>query len=144
MTKQDIFLGLGILVLLALGGASIYPKTPAEDVSDDIDENATSTSKVVEARIDQSVSALGVKITPLEVVEDSRCPSDVVCIWAGTVKVRATLESGLGSAEQIFELNQPVTTEAEIITLVSVEPETKAGVKIEPSQHVFHFQITKR
>ena len=27
-------------------------------------------------------------ITPLEIVEDSRCPVDAQCIWAGTFKLR--------------------------------------------------------
>jgi hypothetical protein len=49
----------------------------------------------------------GVKDTRLEVgfvdvTEDSRCPSDVQCVWAGEVKVRLSLRRGL---------DEPIRTE---------------------------------
>ena len=33
----------------------------------------------------------GLKIRPIEVVEDSRCPATVQCAWAGRLKVRARM-----------------------------------------------------
>ncbi|MDP3988622.1 MAG: hypothetical protein Q8P93_00070 [bacterium] len=102
------------------------------------------TSKHIQTGIDQSASALNVMVTPHEVLEDSRCAVDVVCISAGTVRVRATLESGLGTANQIFQLNQPITTEAEDVILKRVEPEALQGVEIDPSDYVFIFEIKKR
>lgn len=98
----------------------------------------------VETMIDQGASALDVKIVPLAVIEDSRCPKDVQCIQAGTVRVRAQLISGLGTANQIFTLNAPVTTEAETITLVEVRPETEAGKSINAKDYRFVFKISKR
>lgn len=98
----------------------------------------------LEARLGKEVSGLGVRITPLEVMGDSRCPVDVQCIWAGTVKVRARLVSGLGEAMQEFELGKPITTEAETITLSEVLPVPKAGVKIKDSEYVFTFEVAKR
>lgn len=97
----------------------------------------------VETGLNTSVSTLGVTITPLEIVEDSRCPIDVQCIWAGTVKVRALLESGLGTATQLFELNMPITTEAEIVTLISVAPEKMAS-DTDASAYRFTFEVAKR
>lgn len=70
----------------------------------------------VTARMGQEVSALGVHVTPLKILEDSRCPIDVTCIQAGTVRLQAKLVSGLGTATQEFKLGQVVTTEAEEIT----------------------------
>ena len=105
---------------------------------------ATSSEMVLlEAQIGKSVSGLGVTITPLTIVEDSRCAIDVVCIQAGTVRVRTTLRSGLGTATQVFELNKSVTTEAEIIELVAVLPVRHAGISVEPSDYRFMFQVTK-
>lgn len=102
------------------------------------------TGERLETRIDQGASALGVKVTPRAVVEDSRCPIDATCVQAGTVRVRAQLASGLGDAEQEFVLNQPVTTEAEIVTLEQVVPEPAAGTLIDPSEYTFYFSVTKR
>ncbi len=98
----------------------------------------------LDVRLGKEVSGLDVRITPLEVVADSRCPVDVTCIWAGTVKVRARLMSGLGEAMPEFELGKPITTEAEIVTLTEVLPPPKAGVKIKDSEYVFMFEVAKR
>ena len=45
-------------------------------------------SAKITTTLGQVSTALNVSITPKEVVSDSRCPSDVQCIWAGTVEVR--------------------------------------------------------
>src|SRR3990167_669712 len=104
----------------------------------------TPSKTTIETRIDQGASALGVKVVPLEVLQDSRCPEDAQCIWAGTVQVRALLSSGLGEVEQIFELRTPITTEAEVVTLVEVFPAQYAGRAILPSDYRFMFEVAKR
>lgn len=98
----------------------------------------------IRTRIDQGGSALNIKVVPLEVLEDSRCPSDVQCVWAGTVKVRAMLESPSGTAPQIFELGQPITTETREVELVEVRPASVSGERIEADAYVFIFRITPR
>jgi len=98
----------------------------------------------LETRAGKTVSALDVSITPIEVIEDSRCPVDVVCIQAGTVRLRARLLSGLGEANQVFEIGKPITTEVEEITLLSVLPEPRAGKTILPADYVFKFSVRKR
>lgn len=107
-------------------------------------EDATSTPHRVEAAINQKVSALGVSVTPIEVLEDSRCPEGVQCIWAGTVRIRATLSSGMGTASQEFKLNESVTTEAETITLVDVTPKKDKSTTTKPGDYRFVFVIEKR
>lgn len=98
----------------------------------------------LEAHIGQEVSSLGVRIVPTVVLEDSRCPIDVICIQAGTVRVRARLISSLGESTQEFKLNQSTTTEAEKVTLTEVLPYPKAGVKIKKSDYLFTFEVVKR
>jgi hypothetical protein len=98
----------------------------------------------VETRIGKEVSGLGARITPLAIVEDSRCPIDVMCIQAGTVRVRALLSSGLGEATQEFKLGQTITTEAERVTLTEVFPQRMAGTMVRDGEYVFQFEIAKR
>lgn len=118
---------------------------PIETESDvDAIIEAINIGERIETKINQGVSALGATVTPLEVLEDSRCPVDVQCVWAGTVKVRATLESGLGTAEQVFTLDQPITTEAEEVRLIQVFPLAEEGVEIADTDYTFIFQINKR
>ncbi len=91
-----------------------------------------------------TASAFGVSITVGKVLEDSRCPIDVQCIQAGTVRVKTQLVSALGTAEQIFTLNKSITTEAETITLVEVSPAPHSKQTIGSSEYVFTFEIKKR
>jgi hypothetical protein len=98
----------------------------------------------LETTFDRSISGLDVKVTPLLLLEDSRCPIDVQCIQAGTVRIRALLESGLGSGPQVFVLGAPITTEAETVTLIAVRPDPKAGKTIGSAEYTFVFRITKR
>ncbi len=77
-----------------------------------------------------------ISIKPIEVVEDSRCPQDVQCIWAGTLRVRTEIVSGLGKSEMVIELGQSITTEAEEVSLT----EATLG----PEDYKFTFAVTKR
>ncbi|HEY4488484.1 MAG TPA: hypothetical protein VJB97_03120 [Candidatus Paceibacterota bacterium] len=104
----------------------------------------TRNGVVLETRVNQGASGLDVKVIPIEVIEDSRCPIGVQCVWAGTVKVRVQLISGMGTSEQVFELNAPITTESEIVELIAVEPTPYAGVEISQSEYRFTFKVTKR
>jgi hypothetical protein len=107
-------------------------------------QGGVSREATIETRIDKGASALDVEVVPLAVLEDSRCPSGVECIQAGTVRIRALLSSGLGEVpQQVFELGKPITTEAEIVTLIHVEPEaTTEGISL--NSYRFIFRITKR
>lgn len=99
----------------------------------------------LDAVLGETIAAYGVRITPERVLEDSRCPSDVECVWAGTVRLEARLESGLGTAAQVFTVGTPITTEAEAVTLVSVLPyPLSPGTAISPADYRFRFEITKR
>lgn len=82
------------------------------------------------------------KITPLEVVEDSRCPVDVVCIQAGTVRVRARVENESGSVTEIFKLQSPVITQMATIEMVKVAPEPRSQRTITPLEYRFFFRVS--
>jgi len=132
---------IGIVVALMVGGGAWYllARDTAPTVPIIVNENG-----LVEVSLGQTISALGVTITPLEVLEDSRCPTDVVCIQAGRVRLRATLVSGLGTADQVFIIGEPITTEAEEVTLVAVEPAPVSTVAIKNADYRFTFKIQKR
>jgi hypothetical protein len=118
---------------------TVPPPSPAP-----VGTSTASTREIVELGLNKSATLLDVKITPLEVLEDSRCPIDVQCIQAGRVRVRVELVSGLGTAREIFEIDKSITTEAEEVKLLNVLPLPKAGQKIPLNSYVFSFQISKR
>ena len=103
-----------------------------------------SVSDRLEARIGTEVSALGATITPREVTQDSRCPLDVVCIQAGTVRVRAMFEYVSGAGEQVFELGKPIVAGDVTVTLVEVLPAARSTVTLLPSDYRFYFKVEKQ
>jgi hypothetical protein len=103
-----------------------------------------SDSGTITLHLNETGESNGIKITPRAILEDSRCPSDVQCIQAGTVRITATLTSGLGTGTQEFKLGQPITTEAETVVLQEVRPIKVSTIEVKPSDYVFVFLITKR
>ena len=84
----------------------------------------------------------GITITPTSIVEDSRCPIDVVCIQAGTVRVRTMLSRGDTRNETIFMLGTPVSFAGKNIVLRSVIPATESKTPLAPEDYRFYFVVT--
>lgn len=90
--------------------------------------------------IGASATIHGATIGVLDLVEDSRCPIDVQCIQAGTVRVRVSIDSY--DLPFTLTLHQPQDTEDMSITLASVIPEQKYSEKIvPPSDYRFTFRV---
>lgn len=65
-------------------------------------EAALRESGVVTAGINATADlGGGLRVRPLEVLEDSRCPQNARCIWAGRLRVRVNVE-GVGEREAIL------------------------------------------
>jgi hypothetical protein len=56
---------------------------------------------VVTVRLGGTARLGGVSVRPIAVVEDSRCPGDVECVWAGRLRLKAAV-SGVGETELIL------------------------------------------
>lgn len=80
--------------------------------------NATST-----LAIGASATIHGTTITVRGLAEDSRCPVDVTCIQAGTVRVRAAINYSINDAT--FTLGQPQVVGNATVTLSAVIPAQK-------------------
>ena len=98
----------------------------------------------VELPLKQMAQFDGVSITPLEILEDSRCPVDVQCIWAGTSKVLLQTVSGLGTSTDTLALGDSLTTEAERITFLSIMPERVSTETAKEDEYLLTFEVVKR
>ena len=67
-------------------------------------EQAGAQAGAVSVRLGGTARLGDITVRPIAVIEDSRCPSDVQCVWAGRMRLRAAV-SGVGEAELI--LGQP-------------------------------------
>ena len=81
----------------------------------------------------------GPQVTPLEVIEDSRCPVEVDCVWGGQVRllVRVGLPSGTNTHE--IGTNAPIDIADGQLRLVAVTPDQHVGVQIAPADYRFRF-----
>lgn len=94
-------------------------------------------------RIGQQIIISGVNITPLEVVSDSRCPVDVVCIQAGTVAVRVSIQEGGTSQTSTIGLNQLLPFGTKTIKLISVMPERNSKITTGMDEYRFKFEVVQ-
>lgn len=100
-------------------------------------------------RVQQSAMVSG---TPLRIYfagiqEDSRCATDVVCVWAGNARVRLEVERERDSTE-VVDLNTGLDPRSiEIpgygIALEEVQPETRSGSSIQPADYVIRLRVTR-
>jgi hypothetical protein len=85
-------------------------------------------------------------ITFNEVTEDSRCPVDVVCIWAGNGAAALKLEtSEQTDTITLNTLQEPQTRKFEgyEITLKDLQPYPQENVVIDPNEYEIMLQISK-
>jgi hypothetical protein len=76
-----------------------------------------------------------VKVRFVAVTEDSRCPRDVTCVWAGEVKVQLEIQvAKVASQAEMLEGGSTVAG-AYRVTLVKVEPQPVSTVKIAPQDY---------
>jgi hypothetical protein len=86
----------------------------------------------------------GLSLRVTSIIEDSRCPANANCVWAGKVRISVRIRSGMGVSTNTFEVGTTITTEAEKITLLSVSPEKIAGREIPDTDYRFTFNVDKR
>lgn len=142
------------LIVIAAGGYLLWqylnPSTAVPAVGTNTDVFvATSTpadngiSAILDTAIGQGITGVGITVIPLELVEDSRCATDVVCIQAGTVRVRVKIQSDAGEQESILTLGTPFPIQGAVVILTSVLPAPNSKVQIKPSDYRFTFKVTR-
>jgi hypothetical protein len=81
----------------------------------------------------------GITLMVKDLVEDSRCPTGVQCIQAGTVQVSVTIDSYTG--DLTLKLGEPQVVKNSVLVLESVTPEKKAKQTTKPSDYRFTFSL---
>ena len=87
-----------------------------------------------------------VAIKFVSLIEDSRCPTDTSCIWAGNAKIKVQISKG--KSAQTFELNsnlEPQTVEfaGYDIKLINLDPKPASNIRINRNGYTATFSITK-
>ena len=85
----------------------------------------------------------GLLIRPLSLIEDSRCPINARCIWAGRLILRADLMAGGWRERRDLTLGTPNPVPGGMLTLVAGEPGKLAGANGNPPANRFTFELTR-
>ena len=83
------------------------------------------------------------RVTPRQLLEDSRCPADVQCVWAGTVRLRVEVAGRSGARMADLALGTPATVDGALLALASVAPEKRAADPVVPAAYRFTFAIRR-
>lgn len=91
------------------------------------------------ARLGQTVYVDGPRVTPIKVIEDSRCPMNARCVWAGRVVLRVKVTGGAWQRTIDLTMGEPVQVADGGLTLVSATPDKRTDVAIKPRDYRFAF-----
>ncbi len=134
-----------VVVLLGgmVGYALQHPRTalapvPAEQV---VVPPVVETSTTLTLSLGERGQAGEFYIVLDKILEDSRCPKDVQCIQAGTVRVSSSIQ---GTSTLELKLGETSTTESMKVTLVSVEPVRVSTATLNSTDYRFVLLVEKR
>jgi len=144
---KQVLIALTLLALLAGCSAEDTSKTGEPSTKAAVAQDP----ETVELKAGESVEvpALAASIAFDTVLEDSRCPVDVECVWEGNAKVGLRLVSDESSAP--FELNSSQQGGETMfahagysVTIDSVDPKPKSTEAIDPALYVLTLKIQKQ
>lgn len=124
---------VSLLAVLLFGGISAVSAKQAQELS---------------VQINKEVTAKGnVRVKFLELIEDSRCPTDANCIWAGNARIKVQI-SKHGQRAKTVTLNTGVNPQSVLfggyqIKLTSLTPEPRTNIRIRRDGYVATFTIAK-
>jgi len=91
------------------------------------------------------LSQQGLEIEFVRVIEDSRCPSDTTCVWAGEVKVRLSIRSSPGQATQHdIVAGQNASVGEYRVLVLRVQPEPISTRSISPDEYRATLKVEQR
>ncbi len=144
MKQEFIILSLILITLLGCGESKNTFTEPETSLIYKLD---TQIKLVINQNL--IIESEGLKVKFLKITEDSRCPSDVTCIWAGQVGVLLNVSQNGKDFGEINLILGPDKGLAEkrvdgyIIRLIEVDPYPISTKKIEPSDYTIAIIISK-
>lgn len=79
-------------------------------------------------------------VTPLKILEDSRCPIEAECVWAGRVRMKARLDLGHESTTVEISSDEPLHINGGMLSIAEIAPDMSSEWSpLEPSDYRFGF-----
>ena len=106
------------------------------------------SAKQIQVQINQETRINGLRIKFIDMIEDSRCPTDTQCIWAGNAKIKIGI-SNAGRLAKQFELNsnlkpQSIVVSGYEIKLVKLTPAPASNIRIRKDGYVATLSVVRK
>ncbi len=102
----------------------------------------THSDGIVRTRFDETAAFSDARVTPLILVEDSRCPANARCVWAGRVRITSTLSTATSKITRELTQGEPVAFAGRTLTLVEVLPIKTTQQALYRDDYRFGFALT--
>jgi len=116
-----------------LSGCVVYRNAPIVD-------NGPPAAQGAAVALRQPVQAGPVVATPMAVVEDSRCPENARCVWAGRLIVKTRIDGAGWRETADLTLGEPVPVRDVTVSLVAGLPEKQAERETAPAEYRFAYE----
>jgi hypothetical protein len=131
MTQKLRKFAPALLLAAGLGGCTIIPGSEAPA--------SVSAPQGTPVALGQAVKVGTLTVTPMAVVEDSRCPINARCIWAGRLVVTTRVDGAGWRDTADLTLGEPWSTRGIVLALTSGEPGKMAGEGQETPKEAYRF-----
>lgn len=126
---------LALVLTFAFGGLMSAQAQPARQ------------QQTIQINKQKKFSRSDLTIRFVEVVEDSRCPENARCVWAGNAKIKIEVKSK-GAASQTIELNTNGNDKSArynglLIELIDVSPAKKTNAPIKKNAYVATIAVSR-
>ncbi|MEL7833580.1 hypothetical protein [Fodinibius sp. Rm-B-1B1-1] len=88
------------------------------------------------------ISGADVAVEFVDLVEDSRCPDGVVCVWAGNAQVAIRINDEEAKLNAYLEPKEKVVSKYNV-ALISVDPYPQTDIEIPENKYTATIRITK-
>lgn len=99
--------------------------------------------RTAELRIGETTKFAGTRVTVIKLLEDSRCPVEVNCVWAGRVKVSLAIERDAGTNRRELGSDAPIQALGGTLELLEIRPARRADRTISPRDYRFTIRYTR-
>ena len=96
-----------------------------------------------------SIAELGVWMRFIQVVEDSRCPASVVCVWSGNGAIRLDITTGRGAEPVTLNtaggnlFPNEASAAGYTFTLVQLDPQRQTTAEVPAEQYRATIRVTR-
>lgn len=124
---------LALSGLTAVTGCAAIPSDPPI-------LTATLTAEATPVSLKQPVKVGNLAVTPMKVVEDSRCPMNARCVWAGRLVVETQIDGAGWRETADVTLGETYGTHGTVIALVAASPDKRTDVELQPTDYRFTYE----